>query len=382
MNNSEVLEIKKRFKKNDKLTLDHIVGAYVIGSEKRIQTYIDTSFDELNESEQFKYLDLFKKGLSGVINKNLLNLKIRIDTEDGINTQKSLPALRDSMFDNEQMMESFYQNVISNYHAVGNYLILLVEDVYDVMEKTSDKLTLDESEEVYKYFLCLICPVNLAKPALSYHEEENVIANRERDWVVDAPDNAFLYPSFNDRSTDVNEVLYYCKNEDLMHPEFLDGVLCCSEEITSVKEKQIFNDFVEDVLSEAPGYDTLEVVKSINEELTELEENTTSPEPIVFDKDTMRGLMSKSGIKDEHLDIVEEKFIQSAGEDGKLRLDSIREKSNISMKSGDVSIKVKPDSADIVEIRILDGRKCIVIPMNADMEVNGIVKRIVEELQE
>ena len=51
------------------------------------------------------------------------------------------------------------------------------------------------------------------------------------------------------------------------------------------------------------------------------------------------------------------------------------------MKSDDVKIMVKPDSADLVEIRIIDGRKCIVIPMNSDMEINGIMKRIVDEIK-
>lgn len=380
MNNSEVLELKKRFKKSDKLTLDRIRGAYVIGSEKRIQAYIDTTYDDLSESEQFKYLDIFKKGLSGVINKNLLNLKFRFDSEDGTNAQRSLLALRDSELKNDDILESFYQLVINNYHAVGNYLILVIQDVYDVMKKTTDNITLDESDERYSYLFCCICPVNLAKPALSYHEAENIIANRERDWVVDMPDNAFLYPSFNERSTDVNEVLYYCKGDEQMHSEFIDAVLCCGEEVTSVKEKEMFTDFIQDVISEAPGYDTFEVVKAINDELVEMEENLTVGEPITFNKQEMKKLLSRSGIKDEHLEIVEEKFDENVGEEGTLRLDSIREKKDFNVKTGNVQIKVKSDEADVVEIRILDGRKCLVIPMNATMEVNGIVKRIVEEL--
>lgn len=48
-------------------------------------------------------------------------------------------------------MDTFYDLVIENYSYVGNYLILVFHDAYDVMTKTSDNNKLDESEEVYEY---------------------------------------------------------------------------------------------------------------------------------------------------------------------------------------------------------------------------------------
>lgn len=83
-------------------------------------------------------------------------------------------------------MDAFYDLVIDSYDYVGNYLILVFHDAYDVMTKTSDNNKLDESEEVYEYLLCAICPVNLTKPGLGYREDENRIGPRIRDWVVGA----------------------------------------------------------------------------------------------------------------------------------------------------------------------------------------------------
>ena len=45
MNNSEVLELRKRLKKEDN-TITKLTGCYVIGMEKQIRTYIDTTLDE------------------------------------------------------------------------------------------------------------------------------------------------------------------------------------------------------------------------------------------------------------------------------------------------------------------------------------------------
>ena len=35
-------------------------------------------------------------------------------------------------------------------------------------------------------------------------------------------------------------------------------------------------------------------------------------------------------------------------------------------------IRVSPDRADLVETRIIDGRQCLVIPVDDHIEVNGI----------
>lgn len=381
MNNSDVLEIRKRFKK-EKTTIGRVTGCYVTGADKQIKTYIDTDFVDLEEAEQFKYIEIIKKGLSGVLNKNLLSLKFKDEAQGAGGQQQSLLALKNSELKNKDMLEAFYQQIIDTYYYVGNYLILLIHDVYDVITKTEDKMALDESEEVYSYVLCCICPVNLSKPGLSYHEEENRIANRNRDWVVDMPDAAFLYPAFNDRSSDVNEVLYYVKNIEEMHGELIDNVLGCIEVVPSTVEKEIFNQIVEEVINDAPGYDTFEVVRSINSQLNDMVENMVFSEPMTIQKEDMVDLMVKSGLKEEHIPIVEEKFEKATGEDVKLHIDNIREKKNFEVKTDDMQIKVKSESADIVEIRVIDGRKCLVIPMNSDIEVNGIVKRIVQELGE
>lgn len=380
MNNSDVLEIRKRFKKTDS-SITKVTGCYVTGADKKIRTYVDANFSDLEEAEQFKYIEIFKKGLSGVLGKNLLSLPFSKEGEAPGGSQQSLLALKNSELKDQAFLDTFYQKIIDTYYFVGNYLILLMHDVYDVMTKTSDKMSLDESEEVYTYCLCCICPVNLSKPGLSYHEAENIIANRTRDWVVEMPDVAFLYPAFNDRSSDVNEVLYYVKNTDEMHSEFIEGVLGCEELLPSTVEKEIFHQIVEDVINEVEGYDTFEVVRSINNELTDMVENHVAYEPMTIDREGVKDLLLKSGVKEEHMPVVEEKFNKAAGEGASLRIDNICETKNFEVKSDNVQLKMKADAADIVEIRVIDGRKCLVIPMNSDVEVNGIVKRIVKELE-
>ena len=86
-------------------------------------------------------------------------------------------------------------------------------------------MALDDSDEVYEYIMCAICPVDLSKPGLSYKEESEDIASRKRDWVVGAVNSGFLFPAFNDRSSDIHSVLCYTKDAKAPHTELWENGL-------------------------------------------------------------------------------------------------------------------------------------------------------------
>ena len=120
------------------------------------------------------------------------------------------------------------------------FLILIFHDAYDVITKTKDNAKLDESEEVYEYILCAICPVELSKAGLRYFEEENTIKSRTRDWVVEAPSNGFVFPAFINRSSDVNSIMYYTKNAKDTHPELMENALGCpTKQLIQNKKKYL-----------------------------------------------------------------------------------------------------------------------------------------------
>ena len=173
MNKKDILELKRRFKKED-CTFTRLAGCYVNG-EKNIILNINETFLNMEEDEFFKYLEIAKKTLSGTIGNNLLELNFPISEDEMGGRQKSLMVLKASKLKDEDLLENFYQLIIDTYDYTGNFLILLFHDAYDVLTKTTDNGKLDESEEVYEYIICAICPVTLSKPALGYLEDENKI---------------------------------------------------------------------------------------------------------------------------------------------------------------------------------------------------------------
>ena len=244
MNKKDILEIKRRFKK-EACTFTRMCGCYVDADRNKI-TKIGETFLNLEDEEFYKYLEIAKKVLSGTIGNNLLELEFPLAEEAAGGRQQFLMGLRESRLKNDDLMDTFYDMIIDSYDYVGNYLILIFHDAYDVMTKTSDNDKLDESEEVYEYLLCAICPVNLTKPGLGYREDENRIGPRIRDWVVGAPDTGFVFPAFTDRSTDIHSVMFYTRDTKTPHTEFMEAGLGCGAKFTATEKKLTFQNIVKD----------------------------------------------------------------------------------------------------------------------------------------
>lgn len=371
MINSEVLEIRKQFK-HDNCAITKVSGCYVDG-EKTIKTKFTESFLCLPEEETFKYFEIFKKTLSGTIGKNLINMDFPLETEFSGGTQAFLLKLRDSELKDEALLDEFYDKVIQMYDYAGNYLVLMLYAAYDVPGKTSDKIMMeDASEEVYRYILCSICPVDLTKPGLSYNTDTNQFQKRIQDWVVGMPVNGFLFPAFNDRSTDLHSILYYSKDSEKLHNDFINQLLGCEVPLSAGNQKETFQTLIKETLGDECEY---EIVRNIHDKLNEIiEEHKVKeiPEPLVLDKAEVKNIFTDSGVEEEKLVEFDKNYEKMTGENVTLLAANIANTRTFEVKTPDIIIKVNPDRADLVETKIVDGRKCLVIEINDQVEVNGI----------
>lgn len=369
----EINELKRLFTPNN-CSITRICGCYVDG-EKNKKTEFKEAFLSLPEEEIFKYFEILRKNLSGSLGKNLLNLDFPLQSEEDSGPQAFLLQLRNSGLKDDALLEEFYDRIIASYEFVGNYLILLIHDAYDVPGKTTDGLTMeDASDTVFDYIMCCICPVALSKPGLSYDAESNEFHNRIRDWVVNMPETGFLFPSFNDRCTDIHSTLYYSKNPEEPHEEFVDGILGCPLPLSAGGQKETFQTIIEETLGDDCEY---EVIKSIHENLTEmLEEHKEIPEPLMLDKKEVKNLLEKSGAPEEKLTDFDKLYDVAAGEDTALLVSNVASTRTFEVKTPDVVVKVNPERADLVNTMTLDGKRCLVIEINDHVEVNGINVKI------
>lgn len=329
MNKKDINEIKRRFTK-DGCNFSRITGCY-IGAEKEIITTFSKTFLNLDDSEFFKYLEIAKKAMSGKLKDNLLELEF-IEPD----SNRSLIALRDSSLMNEEMLTSFYQNIIEAYDHVGNYLILLFHDAYDVPVKTTDNGKLDESEEVYEYIICAICPVELTDAALGYLQEENEIGSQTRNWIVKQVESAFTFPCFTDRQTDLNAVLFYTKDTKNPHIELIENILKLKPITTATQKKDSFNHIISAAYGQDIEDDT-EVYFEIEKSFAELVPDDPSEKAVIKSEDVKNVLKNATSISDDKIEKASDDFNKYFTEEIELE-DIIDEKF---LKKSDLLEKIK-----------------------------------------
>lgn len=376
MNKKEISEIKKQFTPEN-CAITRLCGCYVDG-EKNKKTEMKEAFLSLPEEEIFKYFEIFRKTLSGTVGKNLINMEFPLDTEMPGGPQEFLMRLKNSRLTDETLLEAFYDRMIETFEYGENYLILLVHGAYDIPGKASDNEEMfDASDEVYEYLLCAVCPVNLSKAGLSYDAETNRFGTRNRDWLVEMPLTGFLFPAFQDRSTDLHSMLYYSKNPEELKEDFVDSMFGCRVPLSAGGQKETFNAMIEDTLEEEC---TFEVVRNLHERLHELvEERKDEPEPVTLDKAEVKHLLAASGVQQEKLQELEEHFEETAGEKSSFLASNVMNARKFEIKTPDVVIQVNPERSDLVETRMIDGRQCLVIAVDERVEVNGISAKILEK---
>ncbi|MDD7218856.1 MAG: DUF4317 domain-containing protein [Clostridia bacterium] len=369
MNKKEISEIKKQFTPEN-CTITRICGCYVDG-DKNKKTELKEAFLSLTEEEIFKYMEIFRKALSGTIGKNLMNMEFPLEQESEGGTQYFLMKLRESRLTDDELIEEFYDRVIECYNYPENYYIILIHASYDIPGKSSDGTEMfDASDEVFEYILCCICPVKLSKAGLCYNAATNSIQDRIRDWIVELPDTGFLFPQFNDRSTDIHGVLYYSKNTSELADNFIKELLGCTVPLSAGGQRDSFNTLVEDTLGNACVYDT---VLNIHERLNDLiEAQKDEPDPVILTKNEVRRLFEDCGVEEDRLQSFDEHYETAAGEKSSLVASNITNTRRFEIKTPDVVIHVEPERAELIETQIINGRKCLVIPMEDDVEINGI----------
>ena len=370
MDRKAVNEIKKCFNKND-CRVDRMRGCYVNENKEKISTLHDT-FLALEDEDMSKYCEIFRRGLSGRIGKNLFNAEFPLEEEKDGGKQAFLYQLQQSELKDDDLTDEFFDRVIASYNFPGKYLILLVHGVYDIPAKTTDGIFMEDgSEYVYSFLLLSICPVKLLREGLCYDEGAKAFLSRTDDWGLQKPDISFLFPAFNDRNTDLHSVLYYSRNAEERHEEIASDILGVTLPLAEKEQKNAFKAIVEDTLGRGCDFDA---VKGISDSVSHLlKEKDQNSEPAVLGKAEVRDLLEKNGAGEEDLAGFDKTFEEAAGgSDVSLSADNLIDTRAMSVTSNELKLQIKSDSAELLETRIIDGEEYLLIPLTDNLEVNGI----------
>lgn len=379
MNDKEIGEIRRHLRR-DRSNITKIYGCFV-NDNREIITEFSQSTGMMPENEGDKYFALFKRVLSGSVGKNLIDLSFKTaQVAHGAPEHKLLMDLRECKLSDDELLHGFFQKIIDTVTLEGNYLILIGCDSYDVPFKGKDDISdADKSEEVYTYLICAICPVKQTKANLHYVPEEKLFHDGAMNQPVSAPVLGFLFPAFDNRSTNIYNALYYTHDIKVSQDALIEALFNTPVPMPAAEQKKCF----EALLTTALGEDcNLDVVQTVHDQLCErieLHKEAKVAEPLLIAKADVKETLASCGVSEEHLAKWSVDYDETFGFEADLHPKNIIDTKRFEVKTPDVSIKVDPTRSDLIETRTIGGVKYIMICADENVEVNGVSIHIDEE---
>ena len=380
MNEREVAEIRRRFRP-DKSSITQVHGCYV-NSQKEIVSQFGQSLASTPQEDTENILSTLKRTLSGSLGKNLTDIIFTTQQVVDSDEHRLLMALRDSALKDEGVINTFCQRVIEGLDMEGPYLILLAYDRYDIPYRAKDGGMLpDGSNDVYSYILCSVCPVKETKPVLSYSVPDSVFQNRRPDWLVSPPELGFLFPAFDDRCANLYSTLYYTKNAAENHPEFIETLFRTDPPMPAALQQETFREILAETLEEQCSYDVIQGVADRLREMVEEHKATKDPEPLAVSKSVLANVLRDCEVEEEKITAFAQRYEEDFGEQAVSPKNLVDQKETI-LRTPNVLIKVEADYGHLVETRVIDGKKYILIRADEGVEVNGVNVSVQAEPEE
>ena len=221
MTEREIREIKRRFRP-EKGNISRVVGCFV-NENKQILAHIAQPIAMGDSIVGDKLLATLKKTLSGAVGTSLTDIAFSTrDTTESEEHALLMGLVKTRLSDND-LLAKFYEKVTESLQFEGNYVILLAVDSYDVFTKSSDGESAG-SEEVFHYMVCAVCPVKNLAEALSFGEADKLFRLISPSLILSSPELGFMFPTFDDRKTNIYDALFYTRNLGENYPDFVSRV--------------------------------------------------------------------------------------------------------------------------------------------------------------
>ena len=370
MNQKEVSELRRRWQP-EKNAVSRIYGCFV-NANREIISDLDESLGPMPQEEAERYLGLLKKTLSGSLGKNLIDIVFSTQQVMDSEEHRLLTALRDCRLKDREPRQALYQKIIDSLELEGaNYLLLLACDVYDVPRRGRDGQDQD-SEEVFPYLLCCVCPLKMGKPELNYFPGDNEFHCAVAQ-IVSPPELGFLFPAFDDRAANIYSALAYSKKADQLHQEFLDAIFHIEEPPMSAGEQR--QAFENALVQSMEGGCSLEVVQAVHERLAlRIEEHKESkdPEPLAVTAREVGTILRDCGVEEPQVEAFCQSCGRQFGEGAALSPANLIDSKRFQVRTGDATLTLAPDRSYLLETRVIEGHKYLLVPVDGEMEVNGL----------
>ena len=368
MTEKEIAEIRRRYRK-EKSNITRICGCFV-NEKKEIISELDQSVGLMPVDDADALLSTLKKTLSGNIGRNLIEIEFSTNQVDNSEEHRLLSGLRDTALKDKELVAKLYEKIISSYEYDGNYMIMVAHDRYDVFKYSADGEK-GESGEMFSYIICAVCPIKPGKTSLSYYVPGNCFRTVCADTMLCSPELGFMFPAMIDGGANIYGALYYTKDLCNSHDGVVDALFDSALPMPAAEQKETFGS----VLREAMEEDcSMKVVRSVYNQMNRMIEEHKEQkieEPLVMSCDDAASMLRRCGVPETRVETFEEKYTSEFGENTEINPKNVAVP-RMQVKTPEVTIKVSPGCGELVETRIIDGVRYILVRADKDVQVNGI----------
>ena len=371
MNEKEIAQIRRGYRA-DRSNISRICGCYV-NEKGEIVSEFDQSLGMMSEDDANGMLGVLKKALSGHIGTNLLEIEFTADQVSNSEEYARLSKLKESELKDPELRNQLYSVIIENLEIEGSYMIVLAHDSHDIFDVRADGTRDEESSSIYSYMICAICPIKEGKPVMSYYIPGKCFRSICSESTIVRPEIGFVFPVLEDKQTNIYKALYYTKNLENNYSELVNALFAKEAPMPAKEQKNIFGEILAEAIGEECSLRGVSSVHAqINEKIEEAKADADNEAEALVSKKDVGEMLRYCGVSDEKIEAFEEKFDESFGENAEIPPANLSGTKQLLVETPEVSVKVDAGYNSIVETRIINGVKYIMIRADNGAVVNGV----------
>ena len=165
----------------------------------------------------------------------------------------------------------------------------------------------------------------------------------------------------------------------MLHNEVIDAVFRVEPPLSAAEQKNVFDTALCETLESDCSY---ELVQSVHEQIRgRIAEHKESrdPAPLELTVGDVGGILADSGVPEKKVDVFRQACEERYGSSAALNPGNIIESKKFEITTPEVKISVAPEHSALIEARRIDGRRCLVIPADGGVAINGIAVTFPDE---
>ena len=366
MNKKDVSEIKKHLVADDDHLVLNRVLTTIVDADGQVKYETLRSFTELTDRELGLYYQTLRPILTGKLNKKFTEYRF---TNTEYNDESPQGILYNCVRDRLYSKDQFIEQITNNLGADVQYAIIAAHFTYTVFRKNKMDEEDDFNEYSFEFILTAICPIASADTgfAFSFTSEEFSSEADRKLYISKDPTEGFMFPAFTNRESDINSVMYYCKDADAPNSYFIEHGLGASFVMSAEQELTAWNSVLEDTLGEGIDYNTL---SNINTSICAIMDSYKNDNDLsVIDARSAANVLLNCDVAKERLSALDNSYKDHCG-DASLHLSNIAHTST-KIEGDGFSISIKDMSVPVTVTKENDTYK-ITIEAGANIDINGI----------